>query len=116
MSRVDKNYGINQTGGTINAGAIAVGKNAKATSVSSESLVNARAEMLRLVELLEVHANEVPDETVALGELAQRELESDQPNKRKVLGWLKTIATGAGSVAAISEAADTVRQAIEAFT
>ena len=115
---MEKNYGINVTGGNFTAGAVAAGSHAQATNISaSGSLDDARATMQQLLELLNAHAGELerPDETIAVAELAKRELEGDKPDKGSVLRWLGLIASGAGSIAAISGAVSAVQQAVAAF-
>jgi hypothetical protein len=115
---MEKNYGISVTGGRFSAGAVAAGKHARATNISATgSLDDARTHMQVLLDLLRAHAEELdrPEETIANAELAQRELEADEPDAPSVLGWLKIVASGAGSVAAISGAVSAVQQAIAAL-
>jgi hypothetical protein len=115
---MEKNYGISVTGGSFTAGAAAVGKHARATNISTgDALDDARTHLRALLDLLHAHAGELtrPDETIAVAELARRELEADEPNKQSVLGWLKVVASGAGSIAAISAAVTAVQQAIAAL-
>jgi hypothetical protein len=114
---MEKNYGISVTGGRFSAGAAAAGDHARATNISTAgSLDDARTQMRALLEVLHAHAGELTrsDETLAVAELARRELEADEPDKPSVLGWLKVVASGAGSIAAISGAVTAVQQAIAA--
>lgn len=115
---MEKNYGINVTGGNFTAGAVAAGDHAQATNISATgSLVDARTEMQQLLELLNAHAGELarPEETIAVADLARRELDGDEPDKASVLGWLKLIASGAGSIAAMSGAVSAVEHAVTAL-
>ncbi|MEV5966009.1 hypothetical protein AB0L70_29850 [Kribbella sp. NPDC051952] len=114
---MEQNNGIS-VGGNFVAGAVAAGKHARATNISTgESLDDARTRMQVLLDLLHTHAGELarPDETIAVAERARRELETDEPDKPTVLGWLTTVASGAGSIAAISGAVAAVQQAIAAL-
>ena len=114
---MEKNYGIS-VGGNLSAGAVAAGKHARATNISTgDSLQAARTQMQVLLDLLHKHAGELPrpDETIDAAELARTELEADEPDTPKILGWLMTVASGAGAIAAISEAVTAVHQAIAAL-
>lgn len=115
---MEKNYGIKVTGGQFIAGAAAAGDHAQATNISATgSLDDARTRMRQLLDLLHTHAGELerPDETIAVAELARRELEADEPDKPSVLRWLKVVASGAGSIAAITGAVVAVQQVLVAL-
>ncbi|WUJ72208.1 hypothetical protein OG809_02860 [Kribbella soli] len=114
---MEKNNGIS-VGGNFVAGAVAAGKHARATNISTgDSLGAARTQMQMLLDLVHTHAGELtrPDETIAAAESARRELEADDPDKPKILGRLMTVASGAGAIAAISEAITAVHDAIAAL-
>jgi hypothetical protein len=116
---MDKNYGIHITGGNVSAGAMAAGDGARATNISStpDSLPDIRAGMAELLALLHAQADNLdrPDETIAVAELAERELGSDEPDKLSVLRWLKIVASGAGSITAITGAITAIQQAVAAI-
>ncbi|TDU88660.1 hypothetical protein EV138_2206 [Kribbella voronezhensis] len=111
-----KNYGISVTGGKVEAGAMAAGDNATATNISaaSDSLTDARAEMADLLELLRA-VPELPEQTVAMAELADRELGKEEPDKSSVLRLLELIASGATSIASIGGAVTAVQHAVSAI-
>ena len=115
---MEKNYGINVTGGNFTAGAVAAGDHARATNISATgSLVDARTEMQPTPRVAQRARRRTgaPEETIAVADLARRELDGDEPDKASVLGWLKLIASGAGSIAAISGAVSAVEQAVTAL-
>ena len=111
-----KNYGISVTGGKVEAGAMAAGDHATATNISavSDSLTDARAEMTHLLELLRA-VPELPEQTVAMAELADHELAKEEPDKSSVLRLLEMIASGAKSIASIGGAVTAVQQAVSAI-
>lgn len=114
---MEKNYGIRITGGQVSAGAMAAGDNATATNisaVSTDSLANARAEMAQLLELLRTQP-ELPDQAIAMAELADHELGKQEPDKKSVLRLLELIASGAKSIASIGGAVTAVQQAVTAI-
>jgi hypothetical protein len=118
--QMEKNYGINITGGNVSAGAMAAGRDARATNISStsaDSLPDIRAGMSELLELLRGEADKLdrPEETIAVAELAERELGEDEPDKLSVLRWLKIVATGAGSVTSVAGAVTAIQQAVAAI-
>jgi hypothetical protein len=113
-----KNSGINVSGhGKIEAGAMAAGDHATATNISAvpDSLIDARAEMAHLLELLRA-VPELPEQTFAIAELADRELDKEEPDKSSVLRLLELIASGAKSIASIGGAVTAVQQAVSAIS
>ncbi|WP_432944639.1 hypothetical protein ACQPXM_03435 [Kribbella sp. CA-253562] len=114
---MSKNDGIKINGGQVSVGAMAAGDHATATNVSAvstDSLANARAEMARLLELLRAQP-ELPDQSVAMAELAEHELGKEEPDKGSVLRLLDLIASGAKSIASIGSAVTAVQQAVTAI-
>ncbi|MEU0093684.1 hypothetical protein [Kribbella sp. NPDC006257] len=111
-----KNYGINVTGGKVEAGAMAAGDHATATNISatSDSLTDARAQMTQLLELLRAETD-LPEQTVPMAELADHELWKEEPDKNSVLRLLELIASGAKSIASIGGAVTAVQQAVSAI-
>jgi len=111
-----KNSGINITGGKVEAGAMAAGDHATATNISAvpDALTDARAEMTHLLELLRA-VPELPEQTVAMAELAEHELDKEEPDKNSVLRLLELIASGAKSIASIGGAVTAVQQAVSAI-
>jgi hypothetical protein len=73
--------------------------------------------MSELLELLRGEADKLdrPEETIAVAELAERELGEDEPDKLSVLRWLKIVATGAGSVTSVAGAVTAIQQAVAAI-
>lgn len=111
-----KNNGISITGGKVEAGAMAAGKHASATNISAapDSLTDARGAMTHLLELLRAVPG-LPDQTVAMAELADHELGKEEPDKSSVLRLLEMIASGAKSIASIGGAVTAVQQAVSAI-
>lgn len=117
---MQKNDGIYVSGGQVSAGAMAAGKHASATNisaVSTDSLADARAGMAELLELLHAHGQDLerPEESLAVAELAERELGKDEPDKHSVLRLLELLASGAKSIASIGGAVTAVQQAVAAI-
>jgi hypothetical protein len=117
---MEKNYGINISGGKVSAGAMAAGEGAAATNisaVSADSLADARAGMAQLLDLLRTHSEKLerPAEAIAVAELAEHELSKDEPDKGSVLRLLELLASGAKSIATIGDAVTAVQQAVSAI-
>lgn len=102
------NYGISITGGTVSSGSMAAGEGAIATSISSASDINSlsdmRAEFASFLSSLRDQQPALEDagQTVAIAELAAKEMDKDQPNKGSILGLLHLVASGVGSVASLA--------------
>jgi hypothetical protein len=109
------NEGLSQSGGSIQAGAMAVGRGATASNVSN-TVCDALREggrgpiADRLDELLRAlrdHAAELPDPDGIQGsaDTVVHELARDEPNKITILGILSGIRDTVGSVSGIAAAA-----------
>ena len=85
------NYGIHQSGGTMNVGNQAVGPGARATS--SGLRFTASAELTELMTLLDRHRAELPDTTTATAEKLQEELAKPQPDRNVLARILDRLAT-----------------------
>ncbi len=113
-----KNQGISITGGTVQVGAMAVGKAASASNyVAAEPPGTVDELRVRMTELLvqmraESGALVDPQRTLAMGEMAERELAQDQPDKRSLVEALRSVAAGVGSVASLAGAVVSLQQAV----
>lgn len=115
-----QNYGINVSGGTINAQNVAAGKKARATSVTAEppaSLDAIRADMAALVEQIRANASSLKDseQSATLASLAQQELAKDEPDKRTFLSLLQSLAVGVGTVGSLASAVSGMQHAVSAL-
>jgi translation initiation factor 2B subunit (eIF-2B alpha/beta/delta family) len=119
------NEGISVSGGTINAGALAVGRGARATNVveAASRTLEARghaelAERLEeLIHALDAHASELSNaaELLQATQVVAEELVKERPNKTTVTGVLAGIAAGVKSVAGLAGAAEALAHAVAAF-
>jgi hypothetical protein len=104
------NSGISITGGTVNAGAMAAGDHAKATTTTQQppaaSLDDLRNEMAALVDAIREHAARLADgeQAVAVAEDAQHELAKPAPDKHTLLATLQKLASGVGSIGSLATA------------
>jgi hypothetical protein len=112
------NQGIQQSGGSITAGAMAVGPGARAYNAASELRGRGQEEVAQrleeLVRQLEAHADQVPDiEDLrgATGTVAD-ELAKEKPNKTTVRGVLSGIADSVRSVTELATAADDLLETV----
>ncbi len=111
------NQGIVMSGGTITAGALAVGPHAQAThqTVSGDP---ARQEVLdklqALVQALQAHAAELhnADELAQSTTLIAREVAQPQPNKLTIQALLQGIAQNVQSVGSVVMALDALKAAL----
>jgi hypothetical protein len=112
------NQGIQQTGGSITAGALAVGPGARAYNAVSELRGRGQDEVAQrleeLVRQLEAHADQVPDIDdlrEATGNVAD-ELAKEKPNKMTVRAVLSGIADSVRSVTGLATAADDLLETV----
>jgi translation initiation factor 2B subunit (eIF-2B alpha/beta/delta family) len=116
-----RNEGISMSGGRIEAGALAIGRGARATNVveaAGQTLTGrGQAELAdRLADLvrqLEAHASRLDnaDELRETTEAVASELAKDKPNRITVTGLLDGLAKGVGSVAGLTTAVHALAQA-----
>jgi hypothetical protein len=108
-----RNEGVNMTGGTINAGNIAVGRGSTAKSESPQLGREDVAERLEeLLRQLEAHRDAVPDDVHTDTGVVQEELAKEQPDKKKVLRFLKGISESVKTVTGLTTAADDLLEAV----
>jgi hypothetical protein len=113
-----ENNGVWVTGGSVQAGAIAAGRNARASGSvhpsSPQTVDELRVQMAAVLEQLRSHSRDLEDShaTLTLAEMAQRELEKETPNKQSLLGTLSAVAAGVGSVATLAGALASLEQAV----
>jgi hypothetical protein len=114
------NEGIVQHGGSIDAGALAVGRRARAIQRvdAAASALGDRdeiaARLREITALLLAHADELeqPDELLAATGTVAEELTRPQPNRLTVSSLLAGIAGAASSVTGIAAAVTALRAAI----
>lgn len=116
---MNSNYGISITGGTVSAGAMAAGRGATATSIASPSTDNSlsdlRAEFARFMASLHEQTMQLEDadRTVAVAELAAKEITKKEPDKKSVLDLLQLVASGVGSVASLAGSLSALERAVD---
>lgn len=125
MRDAEHNEGIQMSGGRIEAGALAVGRGARAhnvvKTVKSELEDRGHTELgQRLEELLrqlDAHASLLSnaEELKESTQLVAEELVKDRPNKTTVTGVLASIAESVNSVASLATAAEALTQAVQLF-
>ncbi len=125
MRHEGRNEGVRMSGGTINAGAFAVGRGAQAANVvgATSQILEERGQTQlaqRLEELLhelDTHASRLSnaDELREATQVVASELVKDRPNKTAVTGVLAGITDGVKSVAALAAAADALTRAVQVF-
>jgi hypothetical protein len=125
MGGDSRNEGIYQSGGSIQADQIAVGRNARAAKIlnvtndvlEQKGLQEIRDKLDELLKVIIEHANslDAPDEVLDSTEIVAKELAKDKPNKLTVTGVLTGIADGVKSVASIATAAEALRKAVALF-
>ncbi|HZD00503.1 MAG TPA: hypothetical protein VFA46_10040 [Actinomycetes bacterium] len=115
-----RNQGIWMSGGRIDAGALAVGRNAQAANVGTarRTLVERGQpeiadRLAELVRLLDAHAPQLDnaDELQATTEMVASELTKDRPNRTTVTGLLGGLADGVRSVAGLTTAVEALARA-----
>jgi hypothetical protein len=120
-----RNEGVRISGGTIEAGALAVGRGARATNLveaASRTLeARGQAELARrleeLIHALDEHASELANaaELREATDVVAQELAKERPNKTTVSGVLAGIAGDVQSVAGLATAAGALAHAVAAF-
>jgi hypothetical protein len=111
------NSGISITGGTVNAGAMAAGDHAKATTTTHQlpaaSLDDLRFEMTALVDAIRSNAARLADgeQAVTVAEDAQRELAKPAPDKHTLFTTLQNLASGVGSIGSLATAVAAIEHA-----
>ncbi|HEV8561121.1 MAG TPA: hypothetical protein VGR06_32755 [Actinophytocola sp.] len=95
MPESNKNYGIQQSGGTMNVGNQAVGQNARATSHGQQftAPTNTTELLTELMTLLDRHSAELPGTAVATAEILHDELTKPQPDPGVVSRILDRLTT-----------------------
>lgn len=119
------NEGIHMTGGRIDAGALAVGSNARATNITSaaEQALSDRghaeiaARLGEVVRLLETHAARLDnaEEVKETTETIATELTKPKPNRITVMGLLNALASGVRPVADLATAVEGLTRAATAL-
>lgn len=110
------NEGIHMTGGRIDAGALAVGSNARATNITTaaeqaltdQGHTELAAQLAEVVRLLEAHAASLdnPDEIKETTDTIATELTRPKPNRTTLTGLLTALAAGVSPVATLATAVD----------
>lgn len=108
------NEGIQISGGSIQAGAIAVGHKAHAEGSLGGADLRSEVETLRAV--VERNAAELQDASAALSDVRRilAELEEPQPEAERVTSLLGRLRSGAGHVAEIATSLATVERLVSA--
>ena len=116
-----RNEGISMSGGRIDAGALAVGRHARATNVveaagqtlTERGQAEVAGRLADLVRQLEEHASRLDnaDELRETTEAVATELAKDRPNRITVTSLLDGLAKGVGSVASLTTAVQALAQA-----
>jgi hypothetical protein len=119
------NEGIHMTGGRIDAGALAVGSNARATNITTaeqaltdQGHTELAAQLAEVVRLLEAHAASLdnPDEVKEATDTIAAELTRPKPNRTTLAGLLTALAAGVSPVATLATAVDALaRTALALF-
>lgn len=115
-----RNEGISMSGGTIRAGALAVGRGASAHNVATDLTARGHADVAQrledLVRQLEAHADEVPD--IEMVRDATRtvtdELAKERPNKMTLVGVLSGIAEAIGFAGGLATGVAALLDAVRA--
>jgi len=122
MSDPHGNEGIVVTGGSVQAGAIAVGRGARATQNIAGSAAALEgtghqeiADLLRrLTQLIEQHADDLerPEELLESTATVAQEVAGDQPNRLTLRALLAGIAEAAGGVTSVAAAVEALQHAL----
>jgi hypothetical protein len=117
-----RNSGIQISGGTVNAGAIAAGTRAVASNVSTsgdaaQALAELRRSLADLAEQVRAQAADLddPEQAAAVADLARAEAEKEKPNHRSLLGLLQTLSAAVGSVATLGGSVNAIIQTVSAL-
>ncbi|MEU4424105.1 hypothetical protein AB0F81_26045 [Actinoplanes sp. NPDC024001] len=125
MTGPRRNEGIIVTGGRIDAGALAVGRGARAEQVvhqaATDLAARGQAELAQALEELIRRIDEHAAQLANAGELKEsaqvvaEELTRDEPNRTTVTGVLAGIAESVKSVAGVAAAAQALVQAVATY-
>jgi hypothetical protein len=115
-----RNEGIVQSGGTINAGNLAIGRNAVANqthNADSGALEEVRNQLASLMDALQKHAQEIPNsaEVMQSAHTAQEELSKDKPSRLTLRSLLSGIAESVKSVTTVAAAVEALKVAVTAL-
>jgi hypothetical protein len=123
MSESIHNEGIYQTGGSINADQLAIGRNASisktinaaAQSLDQKGLQEIKEKLQALYEALETDGGSLKNagEVMESTEVVAKELSKDKPNKLTLTGVLDGILGAVKSVTSITGAVNLLKKAIE---
>lgn len=118
MSR--KNLGIQISGGTVHAGAMAAGDHAVASSTSgdtAQALAELRKSLADLAEQVRARAGELddPEQAAAVADLARAEAAKERPNHRSLLGLLQALGGAVGSVATLGGSVTAIINTVSAL-
>ena len=121
MGELTINEGLQQSGGTINAEVVAVGRNARAAKTTHGGEDPGRREMHdkldALVAALREHGDALPHraEIEYTTERVKAELEQPKPNRLTLTALLSGIAEGAKTVGAVATAASALKACVAAL-
>lgn len=117
-----KNSGIQISGGTVRAGAMAAGDHAGASNVSTsdhtpQALAELRKSLADLAEQVRARAAELddPDQAAAVADLAKAEAEKEKPNHRSLLGLLQALGAAVGGVATLGGSVNAIINTVSAL-
>ena len=120
MSR--KNSGIQISGGTVHAGAMAAGHHAVASNVSTsgdtaQAFDELRKSLADLAEQVRARAGELddPEQAAAVADLAKAEAEKEKPNHRSLLGLLQALSGAVGTVATLGSSVTAIINTVSAL-
>jgi hypothetical protein len=100
---------------------MAAGNHAKATNVpqppAARSLDELRSQMAAFVDAIRASAGDLDDSegSLAVADIAQRELAKERPDKQSFLGLLQSLATDVASVGTLASALTVIQQAAAAI-
>src|SRR5881397_1369178 len=108
MGDRSRNMGVQVFGGEFRADTVAIGPQATATKIDRSgksvtepcSIVELKERLEDLLELLEAHGELIPDSEKILesARAATEEVSTQRPRKGLILGLLKNVSSGVGSV------------------
>ena len=117
-----KNSGIQISGGTVRAGAMAAGDHVIASNVSTsdhtaQALAELRKSLADLAEQVRARAAELddPEQAAAVADIAKAEAEKDKPNHRSLLGLLQTLSSAVGTVATLGGSVNAIINTVSAL-
>ena len=116
------NSGIQISGGSVHAGAMAAGDHAKASNVSTpgdttQVLAELRQSLADLAEQVRARAAELddPEQAAAVADLAKAEVEKEKPNHRSLLGLLQALSSAVGNVATLGGSVTSIIKTVSAM-